>query len=72
MSDAFVQFVIKSYGLEHIKKQDNSVLIFDQVKHIDHPRSAPEEHHDNSVLMEMHTKILDQTDAVNVQVVDMH
>lgn len=71
MSDAFVQFVIKSYGLEHIKKQENSVLILDHVKHIDHPRSAPEEHHDNSALMEMHTKILDQTEAVNVQVVDI-
>ena len=48
MSDAFVDFVVKSCDLENIMKLDDSVLILGQVRHIDHPRSAPEEHHNNS------------------------
>ena len=72
MSNAFVDFVVKSYGLENIRKLGNSVLILDQVRHIDHPRSVPEEHHDNSELVDMHAKILDETEAINVQVEDMH
>ena len=42
MSDAFVDFVVKSCDLENIMKLDDSVLILGQVRHIDHPRSAPE------------------------------
>jgi hypothetical protein len=72
MSNTFIDFVVKSYGLENIKAQEGSVLILDHVKHIDHPRSIPEEHHDNANLVDMHAKILDETQAINVQVVDMH
>ncbi|KAI2510866.1 hypothetical protein MHU86_3487 [Fragilaria crotonensis] len=72
MSSAFVDFVVKSYGLQNIRSQKGSVVILDQVKHIDHPRSIPEEHLGNSDLGEMHAKILDETEAINVQVVDMH
>jgi hypothetical protein len=72
MANAFVNFVLQDYGLQNIKKQESNVLIFDQVRHLDHPRSIPEEQLANSDLLDMQAKILDKTEAINVQVVDLH
>ena len=72
MANAFVDFVLQGYELQNIKKQEGNVLIFDQVRHLDHPRSIPEEQHDSSEFLDMQAKILDETEAINVQVVDLH
>ena len=73
MSNAFVDFVIKQYGVDNIQLQNKSILILDQAPHIIHPRSnLTGDAYDNSFLSEIQAKLLDETDALPVQVVDLH
>lgn len=73
MSTAFVDFVIKRYGVNDIQLQNKSILILDQAPHIIHSRSnLTGVVYDNSLLLEIQAKLLDETNALIVQVVDLH
>jgi hypothetical protein len=73
MSKAFVDFVVEGYGLQDLRLQKNTILILDQAPHFIHPRSnLTGVVYDNSRLLDIQAKLMDETDAVSVQIVDMH
>ena len=73
MSQAFVNFVVKGYGLQDLRLQNNTILILDQAPHLIHPRSnLTGVVYDNSRLLDIQAKLMDETDAISVQIVDMH
>mmetsp|Transcript_2023 Transcript_2023/g.2452 ORF Transcript_2023/g.2452 Transcript_2023/m.2452 type:complete len:1070 (-) Transcript_2023:182-3391(-) len=76
MANAFVEYVMERFQIQHIKKVEFNIVILDQPTYIIHPRSSVSSDNNSQrrtkILIDLETKILSETDATSVQVKDLH